>query len=106
MATVQFQAMLKNELWRRLAVYTNRLAKTFEKEMAAIPSVKIAYPVETNAVFLNMPRSLHEKMQQHANFYYWNDRKQEARLIFSFDNTVEEIVEFIALLAGYAKDLS
>jgi threonine aldolase len=100
----QFQAMLKNELWRSLAAYTNALAKTFEKQIAHISTVKVGYPVETNAVFLNISKPLYQKMQPYANFYYWSEQKNEARLIFSFDNTEKEIADFAALLAEYAKD--
>jgi len=50
----QFKAMLQNDLWRKLAVHTNNLAKEFEKQVAGIPGIKIAHPVETTAVFLNM----------------------------------------------------
>ncbi|MBS1532214.1 MAG: aminotransferase class I/II-fold pyridoxal phosphate-dependent enzyme [Bacteroidetes bacterium] len=97
----QFKAILQNDLWKKLAVYTNGLAKEFEKQVAGISGVKIAHPVETNAVFLNMSPELHAKMQQHAYFYYWNDAKEEVRLIFSFDNTIEDITEFVTLLKQY-----
>jgi threonine aldolase len=101
---VQFSAMLQNNLWRRLAEHTNSLAKRFEKEVAGAGAVKVAHPVQTNAVFLTMSQQLYSKMKSHANFYYWNDQKNEIRLVFSFDNTVEEITEFVALLREYAKD--
>ncbi len=95
---VQFQKLLQDNLWQDIAGYTNGLAKIFEKEIAGIPSIKVAYPVETNAVFLNMAKALHEKMQDIASFYYWNEEKNEARLIFSFNNTPEDIRQFIEKL--------
>jgi threonine aldolase len=98
----QFIAMLTNKTWHKLAAHTNSLAKEFEKRIAEVPSIKIVHPVQTNAVFLKMSPALHEKMQQHAHFYYWNDLKEEVRLIFSFDNTTEEIDRFIKLLVLYA----
>jgi threonine aldolase len=98
----QFKTMLQNDLWKQLAVYTNNLAKEFEKQVAGIPGISIAHPVETNAVFLNMSTELHAKLQQHAYFYYWNDAKEEVRLIFSFDNTIEDINRFVKLLREYA----
>lgn len=98
----QFIAMLRDELWQSLAANTNDLAKEFEKRIAAVPQVAVVHPIETNAVFLKMSPALHEKMQQHAHFYYWNDLKEEVRLVFSFDNTVEEIERFIAQLGNYA----
>lgn len=98
----QFTAMLRNNLWFKLAGYTNGLARRFEKEVAGTPGIKIAHTVQTNAVFLNMPKDLYLKMQSYANFYYWNEQKNEARLIFSFDNTEEEIVRFASLMREYA----
>jgi threonine aldolase len=98
----QFTAMLKDNTWQNLAAYTNGLAKEFEKRIASIPQIAVMHPVETNAVFLKMSPALHEKMQHHTHFYYWNDLKEEVRLVFSFDNTIEEIERFIELLRNYA----
>lgn len=100
----QFTAMLTDNIWHRLAAHTNSLAKEFERRIAEVPSIKVVHPVETNAVFLKMSPALHEKMQHHAHFYYWNALKEEVRLIFSFDNTAEDIDRFIKLLAKYAED--
>ena len=97
----QYTAILQNDLWKNLAAYTNNLAKEFEKRVASIEAVKIVHPVETNAVFLKMSRALHEKLKQHAHFYYWNEEKEEVRLVFSFDNRLEEIESFIGLLKQY-----
>ncbi|MBS1527602.1 MAG: aminotransferase class I/II-fold pyridoxal phosphate-dependent enzyme [Bacteroidetes bacterium] len=99
----QFTRMLHDDLWLKLAGRTNNLAAEFEKRIANIPGISIAHPVETNAVFLKMSPAIHAKMQQHAYFYYWNDLKEEVRLVFSFDNTLEEIDEFIGLLKNYTK---
>lgn len=95
---VQFQKLLQDKLWYSIAQHSNNLAKLFEKEIAKIPSLKIAYPVETNAVFLNMPKNLYQQMQDVASFYFWNEEKSEARLIFSFNNTEEDIRLFIETL--------
>jgi threonine aldolase len=92
---VQFRALLRSNLWYEIAQHTNKLAKLFEKDMATIPSVKIAYPVQTNAVFLTMSQLLHQKMQDFASFYYWNEERSEARLIFSFDTTGEDVKRFV-----------
>jgi threonine aldolase len=100
----QFQAMLKDDLWQKLARHTNELAKRFEQEVTGIPGIRIAHPVQTNSVFLTMSPSLYDKMHQHFHFYYWNDLKSEVRLVFSFDNTVDEILEFVRLLKEYARE--
>lgn len=97
----QFQAMLYNNLGQQLAQYTNNLAQYFAKEIQQIEQVQIAYPVQSNVVFLKMSKWLYLKMQSHASFYYWDDQKEEVRLVFSFNNTTEEINEFISCLKSY-----
>lgn len=99
---VQFQALLNDSLWQEMARHTNELARLFEQEIAGITSIKLAYPVETNAAFLNISPELHEKMQEFASFYYWNDERSEARLIFSFDNTTEDVKRFVGKLRELA----
>lgn len=102
--SVQFRAMLENDLWRDIAVRTNELAGKLEKAISTVPQLKIAHPVETNAVFVHMSPSLYEKLQRHARFYYWNELKNEARFMLSFDNTEEEINRFSTLLQDCAAD--
>jgi threonine aldolase len=96
----QFRAMLQNDLWKQLAGYTNGLAKAFEVQVAALDGIHVAYPVETNTVFLHMSAELYAQMQPYADFYYWNEAKNEVRLVFSFDNTIEEIATFVRLLSS------
>jgi threonine aldolase len=91
---IQFQTLLRDELWHKIAQHTNELAKLFEREIAAIPLLQITSPVETNAVFLNMPKQIHQQMQEFASFYWWNEQKSEARFIFSFNNTTHEVMAF------------
>ena len=98
----QFKVMLENDLWVRIAQHTNDLAKRFEDKMSRITAAKIAHPVQSNAVFVNMTKALYLKLQQQSNFYYWNDIKNEARFVFSFDNTNQQIESFEVLLKKHA----
>ena len=69
---------------------------TSKKKIESLPGLQLSYPVHTNAVFLNMEESLYKRLQQYASFYYWNKEKEEARFMFSFNNTLEEVDSFIA----------
>jgi threonine aldolase len=97
----QFTALLENDLWHRIAVLTNNLAKKFEQAVAEISAIKIQHPVESNSVFFTISSSLFSKMKQHANFYYWKEWENEARVMFSFNNTEGEIETFLRLLRQY-----
>ncbi|MFD0939193.1 threonine aldolase family protein [Pedobacter boryungensis] len=96
--SVQFQAILREKLWLQLANYTNHLAKCFEKEIKKLNNIQIIYPVQSNVVFLKMSKSLYLKMQSYASFYYWDEQREEARLVFSFSNTLAEIKKFVEIL--------
>lgn len=97
----QFEGMLRTRLWQKIAQHTNSLALYFSEQVAGIPSLQVTHPVETNAVFVRMPPSLHRQLQDIASFYLWNEEKSETRFMFSFNNTREEIDRFI----GQLKDM-
>src|SRR6267143_5297372 len=54
--SVQMEALLTNDLWRRNAEHANAMAKLLETEIRKIQRVKIVYPVEANGVFAQIPR--------------------------------------------------
>jgi threonine aldolase len=97
---VQFAALLKDELWKDIAAHTNSLAKAFELTLTKISSIKIVYPVESNAVFVELPGYLQARLRENAGFYTWDERKNICRFMFSFDNTINEIESFILELGS------
>src|SRR5271167_4400421 len=67
--SVQMEALLTNDLWRRNAERANRMARLLEQEVKSIPRVKIVYPVEANGVFAQIPREALEKIKERYFFY-------------------------------------
>ena len=49
-------------------------------------------------MFLTMPRPISDRMLESYFFYFWNEDKDEIRLVTSFDTTEEDVDEFIRLL--------
>lgn len=99
----QFIEILKDNLWKEVAGYTNALAKYFEQQVASIDQRKIAYPVETNMVFMKMDAALFEKLKSVANFYRWKDEDDEVRFVFSLNNTRDDIDVFFKKYKGIIK---
>lgn len=99
--SAQFDALLTNDLWKRNAMHANRMAKKLEHGLRQIPEIKITQAVDGNGVFVIIPPSITEALQNEMYFYVWNDRTNECRLMCSFDTTEEEIDRFI----GRAKQL-
>jgi threonine aldolase len=98
----QFSALLSNDLWKRNAAHSNRMAKLLEGGLRAIREVKITQSVDANGVFAVLPPHLIAKLQNENFFYVWNDRTFEVRLMCSFDTTEEEVKNFVNKAAELA----
>jgi threonine aldolase len=95
----QFEALLTNDLWRRSADHANRMARVLEGEVRKIPQVKIAWPVESNGVFAQIPRHAIEKIKEQYFFYPWIEEQNIVRWMCSFDTTEEGVKEFAKVVA-------
>jgi threonine aldolase len=96
--TVQFEAYLSNDLWRRNAAHANRMAQMLSDEVSKIKGVTITQKAESNAVFAILPKESVTRLQQEYFFYVWNEEKSEVRWMTSFDTTEEDIMNFVSLL--------
>ena len=100
---VQFEALLTNDLWRRSAGHANRMARILEAELRKIPRVRIAWKVESNGVFAQIPQSAIEKVKEQFFFYPWIEDENIVRWMCSFDTTEEDIADFVAVVAEAVK---
>lgn len=94
----QFTAYLTDELWSRNATHANAMALKLAEALKDFPGVCFTQKVESNQLFLTMPRSVIDRMLQSYFFYFWNEAADEIRLVTSFDTTEEDIDEFIRIL--------
>jgi threonine aldolase len=94
--SAQFEAFLSNDLWKTLASHSNRMAALLGEELAELPGVTLAYPVQANGVFAAMPRKVIDALLEHYFFYVWNETRNEIRLMCSFDTTEEDVNAFVA----------
>jgi len=93
--SAQFEALLSNDLWKRNAMHTNRLAQQLAAGLASIPQVKVTQRVQANGVFAIMPAAIIPPLQQLFPFYVWNEKNNEVRLMCSWDTTAEEVNELV-----------
>lgn len=94
----QFEAMLKNELWRKTATHANSMATKLHDALRYNKLVKITRPVQANALFAEIPREWYEPLQEHYPFYVWKESTHEVRLMCAWDTREEEIAAFIEAL--------
>jgi threonine aldolase len=90
----QFAALLTNDLWKKNASHSNRMAKLLEKELRGIQQIRITQSVDANGIFAIFPPYIIPALQEQQFFYVWNDKTSEVRLMCSFDTTEEEILTF------------
>jgi threonine aldolase len=96
--SAQFSALLSNDLWRKNAAHANSMAQLLAQELAKIPMIAISQKVESNGVFVIMPKKYIAKLQKQSFFYVWNEQISEVRFMTSFDTTAEDIKEFVEVV--------
>ncbi len=92
--SAQFEALLSNDLWKRNAAHSNRMASLLANEIRKVKGAKITQSVDANGIFVTLPREVIPALQDEHFFYTWNERISEVRLMCSFDTSEEEILNF------------
>jgi threonine aldolase len=100
---VQFEALLSYDLWRRSAEHANRMARLLEQELRQSSQVRIAWPVEANGVFAQIPRAAIAKIMERYFYYPWIEDECIVRWMCSFDTTEEDVREFASFVAESVK---
>jgi threonine aldolase len=105
----QFDALLANDLWRRNAEHSNRMARRLADAITAIDGVELAHPVEANGVFATLPAStidrLRDALPAAMPFYVWDEAAGTVRLMCSWDTTAEDIDELASALDSAMGDV-
>jgi len=94
----QFNALLTNDLWKRNATHSNRMAQLLAEQLAGVPGITLTQQVQANEVFAIMPSAIIPRLQARWPFHVWNEKTSEVRLITSFDTTEEDIADFGGLV--------
>lgn len=94
----QFEAFFSNDLWKKNAEHSNKMATILHESIKNIPNVEITMPVETNMIFAKFPRQIIPTLQDAYPFYIWDEITYEVRLVTSFDTTEEDVANFASLI--------
>ena len=96
--SAQFLAYFNNELWKKNATHSNKMAKLLEQEVRKIPAIQLTQPVEANGVFAIVPNEIIPQLQEKYFFYMWDELRSEVRWMTSFDTEEEDIYNFTTLI--------
>lgn len=91
----QFTAYLTDNLWLKNATHANAMAQKLYDGLKQIPEIRFTQKMESNQLFLTMPRTAIDKLLKNYFFYFWNETANEVRFVTSFDTTVEDITDFL-----------
>ena len=94
--------MLQDGAWLRHAKHANAMAQRLDAAIRELPGVRVAYPVETNAVFAAIPDDVVQALHQRGWKFYTNVGVDYARLMCSWDTTKEDVDSFAADLKELA----
>jgi threonine aldolase len=91
---VQFEALLTNNLWRRNAEHSNKMAAMLAKEVDNIHGVKIMNKIEANSIFAALPGEVIPVLQEEFYFYIFDDSVPIVRWMTSYDTTEDDVHTF------------
>lgn len=96
--SAQFIPYLKENIWLENAKRSNDAAQMLYEEISGIGGIEITQPVQSNAIFLILPRKIRDKLRERYFFYDWDESRNEVRLVCSWDTTHEDIRDFVGYL--------
>lgn len=97
----QFTAYLSDSLWLKNASHANDMALKLYEALKTYPGVEFTQKVESNQLFLTLPRRVIDHLLASYFFYFWNESKNEIRLVTSFDTTEADVDDFIQCLMAF-----
>jgi threonine aldolase len=96
--SAQFIAYFRNDLWKQCASHSNAMAAILADKLKEVKNVHITQKVQSNGIFVIIPKEAAERVMKEYFFYPWDESKSEYRLMCSWDTTEEDINTFISLL--------
>jgi threonine aldolase len=85
----QFYAYFHADLHLEIATHVTRGAKALAEALKEFPEIEIPYPVESNAVFVKLPKPWIARLREKFFFYVWDPKINLCRWMISFDWTAE-----------------
>lgn len=95
-------ALLTGDVWLRNARQANTAARKLADRLRDEVKIDIAFPVESNAVFIRMREDLVRNLRARGWYFYKFIEPDVYRLMCSWSATEKDIAEFVADLRGLA----
>ena len=96
--SAQFEALLTDDLWRRIALHENAMARDLGERVRRVEGLDVVYPVEINAVFATFPSAWLHDLRERFFFHTLDESEARVRWMSGFDTTVEDVTELTELV--------
>jgi threonine aldolase len=98
--SAQFEAMLADGLWLRLAAHANAMAARLASGLIGLPCVRLLNPVEANELFVALPEPAIGALERLGyGFYRWDHADGPSiRLVTAFDTIPAHVDALIAAI--------
>lgn len=96
--SAQLVTLYEGDLWHRSASRANAMAARLAAAVTATPGVRLARPVEANAVFAILDPTVADRLRERFRFYDWDRATGEVRWMCAFDTTEADVDAFVAAL--------
>lgn len=100
----QFVTYLETDLWERIARHSLTEAQFIFENLKEFPEIKICFPVESNALFVELPKSWIKPLREKHFFYIWDEETRMARWMVNHDWTRQDSLGLIELLRKLQKE--
>jgi len=90
----QAAALLADGLWLTSASHANTMAARLASALASLPGVRLAYPVQSNAVFTEVHEQTAQRWQNDFNIHIWSengDGNCVLRWMTAFDTSAADV---------------
>jgi threonine aldolase len=95
-------AMLRDGAWTRHAAHANACARRLGEKISAVSGAMLQHPVQTNAVFAEMPDAMHDRLAARG-WHYYRFLGGGARFMCSWATQMADVDALAADVAEAAK---
>lgn len=92
----QFNALLDDDLWIRLAEHSNSMAGHLHTALSGVPTIGLDGNPAVNSLFPTLPLEAIKPLQDWSFFWDWDVSQCQVRWMTAWDTTLDDVEQFAA----------
>jgi threonine aldolase len=98
----QFNAVLEDDLWIRLAGHANAMATELHRLTSAIDGIEAGVEPQVNSLYPRVPPEIARALREWCFFWDWDPARDQVRWMTSWDTEAADVERFAAGVAVLA----